>query len=61
MWCGVHPERHSNARHFRRRQSNLAVMCKDTYLPGEDLAGVFLREMEMGGDSGVSSAYIPNV
>lgn len=22
--------------HFRRRQSNLAVMCKDTYLPGED-------------------------
>lgn len=36
-------------------------MCKDTYLPGEDLGSVFLREMEMGGDSSVSAVYIPNI
>lgn len=51
----------SAAPNFRRRQSNLAVMCKDTYLPAEDFATVFLRGMEMGGDSGVSAAYIPNI
>lgn len=46
---------------FRRRQSNLAVMCKDTYLPGEDFGTIFLRGMEIGGDSSVSAAYIPNI
>lgn len=54
-------ERDSSTGRFRRRQSNLAVMCKDTYLPGEDLGTVFQSEMEMGGDSSVSAVYIPDI
>lgn len=44
-----------------RRQSNLAVMCKDTYLPGEDFNTIFLGEMEINDDSGLSVLYIQNI
>lgn len=35
-WLQHHP--------LYRRQSNLAVMCKDTYLPGEDFSSTFLEK-----------------
>lgn len=54
-------ESDSNTAHFCRRQSNLAVMCKDTYLPGEDFSTIFLREMEISADSSVSAVYILNI
>lgn len=56
-WLQHHP--------LYRRQSNLAVMCKDTYLPGEHFSTTFLyikkKKMEMNADSSMSLFYILNI